>query len=225
MRGRRLRTPQGGPAHAPGRTGRLAAKTSAPHHHPRPARGHLPHLVLRGFEPDPTAVDTRWCGDIIYIATEEGRCYLATVIDIASRRVVGWATADHLRTELVGDALRAARRTRSPAGPVIFHSDQGSTPAANSLSWQGSSVSDCPSAAPGSAGTTRCAEQAHGGRLGPMREVRTPRRPGSLCRDPPRSVMDKRSQSRQGLGLCRSGRAEPAYAAGGLIGPLASPLT
>ncbi|MEV0533959.1 IS3 family transposase [Kitasatospora sp. NPDC050463] len=49
----------------------------------------------------------------------------ATVIDIASRRVVGWATADHLRTELVADALRAACRTRRPTGPVIFHSDRG----------------------------------------------------------------------------------------------------
>ncbi|WP_326570065.1 IS3 family transposase [Actinacidiphila glaucinigra] len=59
------------------------------------------------------------------IATEEGWLYLATVIDIASRRVVGWATADHLRTELVADALRAACRTRRPAGPVMFHSDRG----------------------------------------------------------------------------------------------------
>ncbi|MFI1621879.1 IS3 family transposase [Streptomyces lydicus] len=47
------------------------------------------------------------------------------VIDIASRRVVGWATADHLRTELVADALRAACHTRRPASPVIFHSDRG----------------------------------------------------------------------------------------------------
>ncbi|MFD3330862.1 DDE-type integrase/transposase/recombinase [Streptomyces sp. NPDC058701] len=58
-----------------------------------------------------------------YIATSEGWLYLATVIDIASRRVVGWATADHLRTELVADALRTA--CRRPASPVIFHSDRG----------------------------------------------------------------------------------------------------
>ncbi|MEU9132590.1 DDE-type integrase/transposase/recombinase [Kitasatospora sp. NPDC048540] len=57
--------------------------------------------------------------------TEEGRLHLATVIDIASRRVVGWATADHLRTGLVADALQAACRTRRPDGPVIFHSDRG----------------------------------------------------------------------------------------------------
>ncbi|MEU1693091.1 IS3 family transposase [Streptomyces hirsutus] len=81
--------------------------------------------MVRNFQPDPTARDVRWCGDITCIPTEEGRLYLATVIDIASRRVVGWATADHLRTELVADALRAACRTRRPDGPVIFHSDRG----------------------------------------------------------------------------------------------------
>ncbi|WP_435260477.1 IS3 family transposase [Streptomyces sp. 1222.5] len=84
-----------------------------------------PDLVLRDFQPDPASLDTRWCGDITYIAAQEGWLYLATVIDIASRRVVGWATADHLRTELVADALRTACHTRRPAGPVIFHFDRG----------------------------------------------------------------------------------------------------
>ncbi|WP_420082648.1 IS3 family transposase (plasmid) [Streptomyces sp. JL4002] len=92
---------------------------------PDPHAATRPDLVLRDFQPDPAAVDTRWCGDITYIATDEGWLYMATVIDIASRRVVGWATADHLRTELVADALRAACHTRRPAGPVIFHSDRG----------------------------------------------------------------------------------------------------
>ncbi|MET9565366.1 IS3 family transposase [Streptomyces tauricus] len=57
--------------------------------------------------------------------TAEGWLYLATVIDIASRRVVGWSTADHLRTELVADARTAACPQRRPAHPVIFHSDRG----------------------------------------------------------------------------------------------------
>ncbi|ROR38176.1 IS3 family transposase [Kitasatospora cineracea] len=92
---------------------------------PDPHAGARPDLVLRGFQPDPQAIDTRWCGDITYIPTDEGWPYLATVIDIASRRVVGWATADHLRTELVADALRAACRTRRPTKPVVFHSDRG----------------------------------------------------------------------------------------------------
>lgn len=92
---------------------------------PDPHAAIRPDLVARDFRPDPAATDTRWCGDITYIATDEGWLYLATVIDIASRRVVGWATADHLRTELVTDALRAACRHRCPQGPVIFHSDRG----------------------------------------------------------------------------------------------------
>ncbi|MFF8261848.1 IS3 family transposase, partial [Streptomyces virginiae] len=85
-----------------------------------------PDLVKRDFHPDPAATDTRWCGDITYIATGEGWLYLATVIDIASRRVIGWATADHLGTPLITDALEAACHQRGPEGPVVFHSDRGS---------------------------------------------------------------------------------------------------
>jgi transposase InsO family protein len=92
---------------------------------PDPNAATRPDLLLRDFQPDPQALDTRWCGDITYIATDQGWLYLATVIDIASRRVVGWATADHLRTELVAEALRAACRARRPNPGVIFHSDRG----------------------------------------------------------------------------------------------------
>ena len=92
---------------------------------PDPRAAMRPDLVVRDFRPDAMALDARWCGDITYIPTEEGWLYLATVIDIASRRVVGWATADHLRTELVADALTAACRQRRPTRPVIFHSDRG----------------------------------------------------------------------------------------------------
>ncbi|MCX5421785.1 IS3 family transposase [Streptomyces sp. NBC_00078] len=92
---------------------------------PDPWAAARPDLVVRNFAPDPDGLDTRWCGDITYVATDEGWLYLATVIDIASRRVVGWSTADHLRTELVADALTAACRERRPARPVIFHSDRG----------------------------------------------------------------------------------------------------
>ncbi len=70
-------------------------------------------------------MNTRWCGDITYIATWEGWLYLATVIDIASRRVVGFAVADHLRTELPAAALANAVAARDPAPGVIFHSDRG----------------------------------------------------------------------------------------------------
>jgi transposase InsO family protein len=71
------------------------------------------------------AVNTRWCGDITYIPTWEGWLYLATVIDIASRRVVGFALAEQLRTELVAGALTNAVAARDPASGVIFHSDKG----------------------------------------------------------------------------------------------------
>ncbi len=81
-------------------------------------------LIRRIFGPD-TQIDTRWCGDITYIPTWEGWAYLATVIDLASRRVVGWAMADHMRTDLVADALRMACAQRRPPAGVIFHSDRG----------------------------------------------------------------------------------------------------
>ncbi|WP_308377956.1 IS3 family transposase [Streptomyces sp. ISL-98] len=92
---------------------------------PDPRAALRPDLIVRDFQPDASSLDSRWCGDITYVATDEGWLYLATVIDIASRRVVGWATADHLRTDLVADALEAACRQRRPTGPVIFHSDRG----------------------------------------------------------------------------------------------------
>lgn len=69
--------------------------------------------------------DTRWCGDITYIATVDGWVYLATVIDLHSRKVVGWALDNHLRTSLVTDALGQALATRHPPAGVIFHSDRG----------------------------------------------------------------------------------------------------
>ncbi|MER6617528.1 IS3 family transposase [Streptomyces xantholiticus] len=92
---------------------------------PDPRAALRPDLIVRDFQPDQAGLDARWCGDITYVPTDEGWLYLATVIDIASRRVVGWATADHLRTDLVADALTAACRLRRPTRPVIFHSDRG----------------------------------------------------------------------------------------------------
>ena len=82
-------------------------------------------LVGRDFATATTALNARWCGDITYINTWEGWLYLATVIDLTSRRVVGWATADHLRTDLIDQALSNAVTSRRPARGVIFHSDRG----------------------------------------------------------------------------------------------------
>ena len=92
---------------------------------PDPGAADRADLIGRDFTADPAAVNTRWCGDITYLRTWQGWLYLATVIDIASRRVVGWATADHLRTDLVADALRDAVTRRRPDPGVIFHSDRG----------------------------------------------------------------------------------------------------
>jgi len=90
-----------------------------------PAAAARADLVRRDFAVDAAAVNTRWCGDITYIWTWEGWLYLATVIDIASRRIVGFAMAEHLRTELACDALTNAIAARDPAPGVIFHADRG----------------------------------------------------------------------------------------------------
>jgi putative transposase len=83
-----------------------------------------PDLVERDF--NPTTVNRLWCADITYIRTWEGWLYLASVMDCYSRRVVGWAIADHMRAELVLDALSMALARRRPDHGVVHHSDQGS---------------------------------------------------------------------------------------------------
>ena len=82
-------------------------------------------LVRRVFGPGTVELDRIYVGDITYIWTWEGWVYLATVIDLASRRVVGWAMADHMRAELVADALGMALDARRPGPGLIFHSDRG----------------------------------------------------------------------------------------------------
>lgn len=82
-------------------------------------------LVKRVFGPGTVEVDRVYVGDITFIRTWQGWLYLATVIDLASRRVVGWAMADHMRSELVCDALTMALQARRPAPGLVFHSDRG----------------------------------------------------------------------------------------------------
>ncbi len=81
--------------------------------------------LQRAFGPGTVELDRVYVGDITYIWTWEGWLYLATVIDLASRRVVGWAMADHMRAELVCDALRMAIDDRRPEPGAMFHSDRG----------------------------------------------------------------------------------------------------
>ena len=74
---------------------------------------------------DVPAPNQVWAADITYIPTEEGWLYLAVVIDLCSRKVVGWAADDHLRAELPGAALQMALVQRRPAGELLHHSDRG----------------------------------------------------------------------------------------------------
>lgn len=69
--------------------------------------------------------DRVWAADITYVPTAQGWLYLAVVLDLCTRRVVGWATADHLRAELASQALRMALTHRRPGGGLLHHSDRG----------------------------------------------------------------------------------------------------
>ncbi len=80
-------------------------------------------LVKRNFAAAKT--DRVWVADITYVATAEGFLYLAFILDVCSRRIVGWGMESHLRTELVVDALRMAVWRRRPAPGLVHHSDQG----------------------------------------------------------------------------------------------------
>ncbi len=84
-----------------------------------------PNRLDRNFSPP--RPDTAWSGDITYIATDEGWLFLAVVIDLFSRRVVGWSLQPHMERSLVIDALEMAWQQRRPApGALLFHSDRGS---------------------------------------------------------------------------------------------------
>lgn len=89
-----------------------------------PAAAKAADLIGRDFTAP--ATNQRYVGDITYLPVgERGFLYLATVIDLHSRRLAGYAIADHMRTDLVIDALHAAQRTRGSLAGAIFHSDHG----------------------------------------------------------------------------------------------------
>jgi transposase InsO family protein len=91
---------------------------------PDPAEQTVPDLLGRDFTAP--APNQRYVGDITYLPIADGTSlYLATVIDCHSRRLAGWAVAEHLRTDLIIDALSAARDTRGSLAGAIFHSDHG----------------------------------------------------------------------------------------------------
>ncbi|MEU8143015.1 IS3 family transposase [Nonomuraea sp. NPDC048901] len=92
--------------------------TDADEHH------RIPDLVERDFTAE--APGTKFVGDITYIPTWEGFLYLATVIDCCTKKVVGWAMADHFKTPLIEAAMDMAAVNTSIAEQAIFHSDRGS---------------------------------------------------------------------------------------------------
>ena len=91
---------------------------------PGPDGYQIPDLIQRGFAPG--APDQAWCQDITYIPTGEGWLYLASVLDLGSRRLLGYSMADHMRTELVLNALDMAVAARNDTvADVIAHADRG----------------------------------------------------------------------------------------------------
>jgi len=80
-------------------------------------------LVKRNFAA--TVMDRVWVADITYVATREGFLYVAFILDVHSRKIIGWAMENHLKTELVVDALQMAVWKRRPAPGLVHHSDQG----------------------------------------------------------------------------------------------------
>ena len=89
-----------------------------------------PNILDRDFNSE--LADTKYVGDITYIYTAEGWLYLATVIDLFSRKVVGWSMDDNMRVSLVNDALNMAIKRRNPSPGLIWHTDRGSQYASNS---------------------------------------------------------------------------------------------
>lgn len=89
------------------------------------------NLLKQKFQAD--APDRVWCGDITYVRTWQGWLYVAVVIDLFSRKVVGWAVADHMRADLVTGALDMAVARRNVEPGLIFHSDRGSQYASNAM--------------------------------------------------------------------------------------------
>ena len=97
---------------------RFKITTDSKHDHPI-----SPNLLDRDFSSK--SINECWVSDITYIDTNEGWLYLCTILDLFSRKVVGWSMASHMRAELVIDALDMAVKHRNPPEGLMFHSDRG----------------------------------------------------------------------------------------------------
>lgn len=82
------------------------------------------NLLNRQF--NPSAINLAWVADITYVRTRSGWLYLAAVMDLFSRKIIGWAMASHMRSELVCSAMQMAIAQRRPGPGLIAHSDRGS---------------------------------------------------------------------------------------------------
>lgn len=110
------------------------------------SRHHLavaPNLLAQCFEA--SAPNRVWLADITYIATGEGWLYLAAVLDLATRKIVGWAMRDHMRTELTLWALMMALQQQRPGQGLVHHSNRGSQYAAEPYVQQLATVGAVPS--------------------------------------------------------------------------------
>ena len=104
---------------------RFKVTTNSKHNNPV-----APNLLQRQF--NVSKPDQYWVGDITYIPTSKGWLYLATVIDLYSRKVVGWSVSSRMQAKLVNDALLMAVWQRKPAKGLIWHTDRGSQYASKS---------------------------------------------------------------------------------------------
>ena len=89
-----------------------------------------PNVLDRRF--DGWQLNQAWVGDITYLATDEGWLYLAVIMDLASRRIVGWSMSERIKADLVCQALKSAYWRRKPAPGLIMHTDRGSQYASES---------------------------------------------------------------------------------------------
>jgi putative transposase len=130
-----------------------------------------PNLIERNFSA--AAPNRIWLADITYIETDQGWLYLATVMDLYSRKIVGWAMADHLRADLPLTALRMAISTQQPGAGLIHHSDRG-------VQYASADYRKLMKSAGFRASMSRKAEQCSDGELLPHAENRAHQSP-ALC--------------------------------------------
>jgi len=104
-----------------GKTRRKRRPRTTDSNHDLPIAPNLLNRVFRALRKN-----SAWVSDITYIRTQRGWVYLCVVVDLFSRRIVGWNLADHMRADLVIEAFRNATQLRTPESGLVFHSDRGS---------------------------------------------------------------------------------------------------